>query len=136
MKKIAILPGDGIGPEVMGEAIKVLQAVEKVYDVPMTLEQADVGGSAIDNHEQDTPRRSAKRLGAQLRGRGQPFHASMIETLEEQTHLLEEGGVDMNALPSWWWRGVAARKPNPLDPSQVELWGELPPTEQLVGLIG
>ena len=50
MKKIAILPGDGIGPEVMREAIKVLQAVEKAYDVPMTLEQADVGGCAIDNH--------------------------------------------------------------------------------------
>ena len=50
MKKIAILPGDGIGPEVMHEAIKVLKAVEKGYDVPMTLEQADVGGCAIDNH--------------------------------------------------------------------------------------
>ena len=50
MKKIAVLPGDGIGPEVMCEAIKVLGVVEKAFDVPMTLTQADVGGCAIDNH--------------------------------------------------------------------------------------
>ena len=33
MKKIAILPGDGIGPEVMNEAIKVLKTVEKKYNL-------------------------------------------------------------------------------------------------------
>ena len=55
MKKIAILPGDGIGPEVMHEAVKVLAAVEKAYDVVMTLEQADVGGCAIDNHGKALP---------------------------------------------------------------------------------
>ena len=55
MKKIAILPGDGIGPEVMREAVKVLAAVEKAYDVAMALEQADVGGCAIDNHGKALP---------------------------------------------------------------------------------
>ena len=55
MKKIAILPGDGIGSEVMREAVKVLGAVEKVFDVPMTLTHADVGGCAIDNHGKALP---------------------------------------------------------------------------------
>jgi len=55
MKKIAILPGDGIGPEVMHEAVKVLGSVEKAYGFPMALEQADVGGCAIDNHGMALP---------------------------------------------------------------------------------
>jgi 3-isopropylmalate dehydrogenase len=50
MKKIAILPGDGIGPEVMSEAIKVLDAVCKKFDVRLTYEIGDVGGAAIDRH--------------------------------------------------------------------------------------
>lgn len=50
IKKIAVLAGDGIGPEVMQEAIKVLAAVEKKSDVVFEYEYADVGGAAIDNH--------------------------------------------------------------------------------------
>jgi 3-isopropylmalate dehydrogenase len=50
MKKIAILAGDGIGPEVMAEAIKVLDAVQKKFAFHLHYEHADVGGLAIDNH--------------------------------------------------------------------------------------
>lgn len=50
MKKIAILPGDGIGPEVMAEAIKVLDAIQKKFSIALSYEHADVGGIAIDNH--------------------------------------------------------------------------------------
>ena len=60
MKKIAILPGDGIGPEVMQEAVKVLGAVEKAYDVTMTYEHADVGGCAIDKHGMALPDETLK----------------------------------------------------------------------------
>ena len=48
--KIAILPGDGIGPEVMAEAIKALDAVQKRFGLQYTYEYADVGGIAIDRH--------------------------------------------------------------------------------------
>ncbi|MFV8753703.1 hypothetical protein ACNOYE_24375 [Nannocystaceae bacterium ST9] len=89
--------------------------------------------TCVEEFEQSTPLRSATRLGAQLRGRGQPFHASMIETLEEQTHLLQQAGIDMDTLPSWWWRGVAARMPTV--GTGIELWSELPATEALLGLI-
>ena len=41
--KIAVLPGDGIGTEIVAEAIKVL----KVLDLDMTLETALVGGAAF-----------------------------------------------------------------------------------------
>ena len=50
MKKIAILAGDGIGPEVMAEAIKVLDAIKQKFDIQLQYEHADVGGLAIDKH--------------------------------------------------------------------------------------
>ena len=55
MNKIAVLPGDGIGPEVMKEALKVLDAIEKKFDIQMTYEEADVGGCAIDRHGSALP---------------------------------------------------------------------------------
>lgn len=54
-KKIAVLAGDGIGPEVMAEAEKVLDAVSKKYNVTFEKEYADVGGIAIDNHGKALP---------------------------------------------------------------------------------
>lgn len=46
--KIAVLSGDGIGPEVMAEALKVLAAIEKKFDVCFERSEANVGGIAID----------------------------------------------------------------------------------------
>lgn len=51
MTHIAILPGDGIGPEIMAEAVKVLQ----VLDLPLTLETAPVGGAAYALHGHPLP---------------------------------------------------------------------------------
>ncbi len=55
MKKIAVLAGDGIGPEVMKEAIKVLDCAQKKFGFELSYEFADVGGIAIDNHGQALP---------------------------------------------------------------------------------
>ena len=46
--KIAVLPGDGIGPEVIAEAVRVLHAVGKSSGASFEFEQALVGGAAID----------------------------------------------------------------------------------------
>lgn len=46
--KIAVLPGDGIGPEVMAEALKVLDVVQSKYAVTFERTFANVGGIAID----------------------------------------------------------------------------------------
>lgn len=53
--KIAVLAGDGIGPEVMAEAVKVLDAAQDKYGFSLTYEAADVGGIAIDNHGRALP---------------------------------------------------------------------------------
>ncbi|MBE7056699.1 MAG: 3-isopropylmalate dehydrogenase [Ruminococcaceae bacterium] len=47
-KNIAIIPGDGIGPEIINEAIKVLDAVGKMYGHTFTYTEVDMGGIAID----------------------------------------------------------------------------------------
>jgi 3-isopropylmalate dehydrogenase len=49
--KIAILPGDGIGTEIMAEAVKVLQALELKFE----MESALVGGAAYDAHGHPLP---------------------------------------------------------------------------------
>lgn len=54
-KKIAVLPGDGIGPEVMDEALKALDALQDKGGFELEYEFADVGGIAIDNHGTPLP---------------------------------------------------------------------------------
>jgi len=46
--KIAVLPGDGIGPEVTAQAIKAMNAVALEFDHKFTYKQADIGAIAID----------------------------------------------------------------------------------------
>jgi len=55
MKEIAVLAGDGIGPEVMKEAIKVLDVAQKKFAFELSYKYADVGGIAIDNHGEALP---------------------------------------------------------------------------------
>ncbi|MBN2427350.1 MAG: 3-isopropylmalate dehydrogenase [Deltaproteobacteria bacterium] len=52
---IAVLPGDGIGPEVMIEALKVLDLVEKEYDVTFVRTFGNLGGVAIDEEGKALP---------------------------------------------------------------------------------
>lgn len=46
--RVALLPGDGIGPEVVAEAVKVLKAVESINGVLFRFQTGLIGGSAID----------------------------------------------------------------------------------------
>ncbi len=50
MPKIVVLPGDGIGPEIVSEAVKVLQAVDTKFGLNLTYEQDLLGGAAIDRY--------------------------------------------------------------------------------------
>ena len=58
--KIAVLPGDGIGPEVMAQALKVLDAIEKKHGIAFERDEHDVGGIAIDNHGCPLPESTVK----------------------------------------------------------------------------
>ena len=54
--KIAVLPGDGIGPEIIKEALKVLA----VLDLKVELEEADVGGAAYESTGHPLPEATAR----------------------------------------------------------------------------
>jgi len=54
--KIAVLPGDGIGTEIVAEAVKVLN----VLDLDLTLETALVGGAAFEAHGHPLPESTLK----------------------------------------------------------------------------
>ena len=54
--KICVLPGDGIGPEIISEAVRVLQAL----DLPLEMETALLGGSAVDATGQPYPEATQK----------------------------------------------------------------------------
>ncbi|MBT6124523.1 MAG: 3-isopropylmalate dehydrogenase, partial [Halieaceae bacterium] len=47
-KKVLVLPGDYIGPEIMTEAVKVLQAVSEKFELDIELEYGLLGGAALD----------------------------------------------------------------------------------------
>ncbi|WP_343128027.1 3-isopropylmalate dehydrogenase [Buchnera aphidicola (Takecallis taiwana)] len=61
MKKkfhVAILPGDGIGPEVMQEAYKILKILKKKCFINFIFHEYDIGGIAIDKYGTALPKRT------------------------------------------------------------------------------
>lgn len=52
---VAVLPGDGIGPEVMAQAYKVLAAIGQQFNLAIVTHEYDVGGIAIDHYGQPLP---------------------------------------------------------------------------------
>lgn len=52
---IALLPGDGIGPEVVAQAVKALESISERFGHNFTFTSGDVGAVAIDNHGNPLP---------------------------------------------------------------------------------
>ncbi len=52
-KRIAVIPGDGIGPDITAEALKVLKKIEEKYGHTFVITEYLAGGAALDAH--DTP---------------------------------------------------------------------------------
>ena len=70
-KKILILPGDGIGPEVCTEAKKVLVSLNNKFQYDIEFEEAVVGGVAFDKYGKPLPEatlEAAKKADAILLG--------------------------------------------------------------------
>ena len=76
--KIAVMPGDGIGPEIVDQAVKVLRALGENFE----LEYADVGGVAYANHGHPLPESTmalAKAADAVLFGAVGDFKYDTLE---------------------------------------------------------
>ncbi|MDP3330965.1 MAG: 3-isopropylmalate dehydrogenase [Methylococcaceae bacterium] len=70
-KKIAVLPGDGIGPEIVAEAIKVLEVLNTEVNLGLEFEYGLIGGAAYDVHGSPFPQQTldlAKQSDAILLG--------------------------------------------------------------------
>ena len=53
--KIAVLPGDGIGPEIVREALKVLEVLNQKFALGATWQEATIGGAAYDAEQHPYP---------------------------------------------------------------------------------
>jgi 3-isopropylmalate dehydrogenase len=56
--QIAVLPGDGIGPEVVREGLKILSAVAEKFCISFDLQEGIIGGAAIDKYGKPLPQSS------------------------------------------------------------------------------
>jgi 3-isopropylmalate dehydrogenase len=90
--KIAILPGDGIGPEIITEACRVLEVLQSEHGLSIETEQADVGGTAYDAHGHPLPESTlkiAREADAVLLGAvGGPKWEALDRTLRPEQGLL------------------------------------------------
>ncbi len=104
--KIAVLPGDGIGPEVMGEGTQVLQQVGKLHGFDVELEEGIVGGASIDAYRKplvDSVLKLARGSDAVLLGAmGGPKWDSLDYSIRPERALLalrRELGLFANLRP-------------------------------------
>ena len=90
--KIAILPGDGIGPEIINEAVKVLKCLKKHHGFDAELETAPVGGAGYDAFGSPLPDSTlelAKQADAVLLGAvGGPKYDTLERELRPEKGLL------------------------------------------------
>ena len=61
VKNIAVIRGDGIGPEIVNEALKVLQKVAELYGHNFNYTDVDMGGCAIDKYGDPLPESELKK---------------------------------------------------------------------------
>ncbi|OIQ79815.1 3-isopropylmalate dehydrogenase [mine drainage metagenome] len=90
--KIAVLPGDGIGPEIVAEAVKVLQRLQADGALRFELEYADVGGTAYARHGHPLPEATlqlARAADAVLFGAvGDPRYDTLERALRPEQAIL------------------------------------------------
>lgn len=100
--KIAVLPGDGIGPEVTAESVKVLEAIGRKFGHTFNFEHGAVGGNAIDDYGNalpDSTLRTARASDAVLFGSvgGPKWDDPRAKTRPEDGLLAIRKGLDLFA---------------------------------------
>lgn len=106
-KKILVLPGDGIGPEIIAEAVKVLNLANEKYSLGFELVEGELGGAAIDKHGvplADSTLELAKQVDAVLLGAvGGPKWDNIEKSIRPERGLLKirsELGLFGNLRPA------------------------------------
>lgn len=123
--RIALLPGDGIGPEVVAEARKVLDKIALRFDHVFRFEEAIIGGIAIDNFGTALPEESlgtclesdAVLLGA-VGGPKWSDPAAAVRPEQGLLRLRKELNVYANLRPVKVFEALASA--SPLRPDKVK----------------
>lgn len=63
-QRILVLPGDGIGPEIVAEAVKILHTLQRDHGLDVTLEEGLLGGCAVDATGEPYPARTQAQARA------------------------------------------------------------------------
>ena len=117
--KIAILPGDGVGPEIVAEAIKVLDAVAHRFGHKFEMSEHPVGGAAYDTYGDclpDTTLAACQTADAILLGAvgGPKWDALPPEKRPERRALLSlraKLGLFANLRPAKVWEALTGASP-------------------------
>lgn len=124
-KNIAVIRGDGIGPEIVGEAIKVLKKIEEKYGHTFHLTEVLAGGAAIDATGSCLPEESVEKLLASdsvlLGAVGGPKYDSQPPANRPEKALLQirsKLGLFANMRPAKLYPQLADA--SPLKPSLVD----------------
>lgn len=135
VKKIAVLPGDGIGPEVVAEAEKVLKRTEELFGYRFETEHAVFGGIAIDEKGTPMPEETlqlCKNADAVLLGAvGGPKWDNNPHELRPETGLLgirKSLGLFANIRPAYIFdclKEASTLKPEVLDGTDLIVVREL-----------
>ncbi|WP_456410454.1 3-isopropylmalate dehydrogenase [Oceanithermus sp.] len=118
MHKIAVLPGDGIGPEVTAAAVRVLEKVADVFGLELSFDYFDFGGAAIDAAGEPYPeatRRGVAAADAVLLGAiGGPKWDGVPREIRPETGLLalrKDQGLFANLRPARVLEGLEELSP-------------------------
>lgn len=120
--KIAVLPGDGIGPETTRAALGVLAAAAAAFDFAVETVEYPFGGNAIDSHGDPFPaetRAGIAEADAVLKGAvgGPQWDAGEVRPEQGLLALRAELAAFANIRPIRRWTGKLA---SPLRPDLVE----------------
>lgn len=117
-KNIAVIRGDGIGPEIIGQAIKVLEKIGKVYGHEFLFTDVDMGGCAIDKWGDPLPEQMLEKclasdsvlLGA-VGGNKWNDVAANLRPEKGLLRLRSAMGVYSNNRPAKIWPQLADSSP-------------------------
>ncbi len=107
MFKVAVIEGDGIGPEVVGAALRVLDRLVSKYSLPIQIVKVEAGDRALEKYGEPLPAESYKKIlesDAILKGPVGETAADVIVRLRRELDLYA------NIRPAKTFPGVPALK--------------------------
>ncbi|MBE6727485.1 MAG: 3-isopropylmalate dehydrogenase [Ruminococcaceae bacterium] len=137
-KNIAVIKGDGIGPEIVDQALIVMNKIAELYGHTFTYTDIDMGGCAIDKHGDPLPaemlERCLKSDSVLLGAVGGDKWNSVPGNMRPEKGLLRLRagmGVYSNNRPAKIWPQLAAA--SPLKPEIVEKGIDFIIVRELIG---